>query len=99
MLGFHLQDPGHGEPDSQTTSTEPARRGTRLRDLAARLTTPLLPDDYLQLVNPLWSTRELRGRIERVVPQTDDAATLVVRPGWGWSFDHRAGQYIGIGVE
>ena len=30
------------------------------------LSSPLLPDDYLELVNPLWSTRELRGRIEEV---------------------------------
>ncbi len=34
-----------------------------LRKLAARITTPLLPDDYLHLANPLWSARELRGRI------------------------------------
>jgi ferredoxin-NADP reductase len=71
----------------------------RVRDLASRLTTPLHPDDYLSLINPLWSTRELRGRIERVIPETDDAATLIIKPGWGWSFDHQAGQYIGIGVE
>jgi stearoyl-CoA 9-desaturase NADPH oxidoreductase len=71
----------------------------RVRNLASRLTTPLHPDDYLSLINPLWSARELRGRIEEVVPETDDAATLTIRPGWGWSFDHRPGQYIGIGVE
>src|SRR4051812_23581660 len=71
----------------------------RVRDVASRLTTPLHPDDYLSLINPLWSARELRGRIESVVPETDDAATLVIKPGWGWSFDHQAGQYIGIGVE
>lgn len=71
----------------------------RVRDLASRLTTPLHPDDYLSLINPLWSTRELRGRVERVVPETEDAATLTIKPGWGWSFDHEAGQYIGIGVE
>ena len=71
----------------------------RVRDMASRLTTPLHPDDYLSLINPLWSTRELRGRVERVTPETDDAATLVIKPGWGWSFDHEAGQYIGIGVE
>ncbi len=70
-----------------------------VRRAAAALTTPLLPDDYTHLVNPLWSARELRGRVERVVPETDDAATLVIRPGWGWSFDHRAGQYVGIGVD
>jgi len=71
---------------------------TRVRGAAARLTTPLHPDDYLSLINPLWSARELRGRVEKVLPETDDAATLVIKPGWGWSFDHRAGQYVGIGV-
>jgi stearoyl-CoA 9-desaturase NADPH oxidoreductase len=71
----------------------------RVRRAGSRLTTPLAPDDYLRLVNPLWTTRELRGRIEKVVPETDDAATLVIRPGWGWRFDHRPGQYVGIGVQ
>ena len=32
-----------------------------VRRLGARLTTPLHPDDYLKLINPLWTTRELRG--------------------------------------
>ena len=81
------------------TATRPRLDWKRVRDAASRLTTPLHPDDYLSLINPLWSARELRGRIERVTPETDDAATLVIKPGWGWSFDHRAGQYIGIGVE
>lgn len=62
------------------------------------LTTPLLPDDYLRLLNPLWSARELRGRIVAVHPETPDSATLVIRPGRGFSFDFRPGQYIGIGV-
>ena len=35
------------------------------------LFSPLLPDDYLELINPLWSTRELRGRIERIERETD----------------------------
>jgi ferredoxin-NADP reductase len=47
----------------------------------------------------LWSSRELRGRIERVVRETDDASTLVIRPGWGWHFEPKPGQYIGIGVD
>lgn len=71
----------------------------RLRKAASRFTTPLLPDDYLSLVNPLWSARELRGKIVEVVPETDDAVTLVIKPGWGWSFDHHAGQYVGIAVD
>ena len=71
----------------------------RVRRAGSKLTTPLLPDDYLTLLNPLWSSRELRGRIEQVVPETEDAATLVIRPGWGWRYDHRPGQYVGIGVQ
>ncbi|GAA4681845.1 ferredoxin reductase [Nocardioides nanhaiensis] len=71
----------------------------RVRRAGSKLTTPLLPDDYLTLINPLWTSRELRGRVEKVVPETEDAATLVIRPGWGWRYDHRAGQYVGIGIQ
>jgi ferredoxin-NADP reductase len=69
-----------------------------LRKIAARITTPLLPDDYLRLANPLWSARELRGRILEVRRETEDSATLVIKPGWGFSFDYQPGQYIGIGL-
>jgi stearoyl-CoA 9-desaturase NADPH oxidoreductase len=69
-----------------------------LRAIAGRITTPLLPDDYLKLANPLWSARELRGRIVEVRRETVDSATLVIKPGWGFSFDYQPGQYIGIGV-
>ena len=61
------------------------------------LFTPLLPDDYLELINPLWSTRELRGRIERIDPETPEAATVLIRPGFEWP-GHRPGQYLRIGV-
>lgn len=61
------------------------------------LFTPLLPDDYLELINPLWSTQELRGRIERIEPETADAVTVLIRPGWEWP-GHRPGQYLRIGV-
>ena len=71
----------------------------RVREAGSKLTTPLHPDDYLRLLNPLWTSRELRGRVEKVVPETDDAATLIIRPGWGWRWDHRPGQYIGIGIQ
>ena len=69
-----------------------------LRGAAARITTPLLPDDYLHLVNPLWSARELRGRIIEVRKETADSVTLVIKPGWGFDFTFTPGQYIGIGV-
>ncbi|GAC1646504.1 MAG: ferredoxin reductase [Mycobacterium sp.] len=68
------------------------------RAIAERMTTPLLPDDYLKLANPLWSARELRGRVLEVRRETVDSATLVIKPGWGFSFDYQPGQYIGIGV-
>ena len=70
-----------------------------LRGAVARLTTPLLPDDYLHLVNPLWSARELRGRIVSVRQETPDSATIVIRPGWGFDFGYAPGQYIGIGLH
>jgi ferredoxin-NADP reductase len=69
-----------------------------LRSLARRITTPLLPDDYLRLANPLWSARELRGRILQVRRETHDSATLVIKPGWGFGFDYEPGQYMGIGL-
>lgn len=70
-----------------------------LRGAFRRLSTPLLPDDYTRLVNPLWSRRELRGQIEKVNRPSDDVVELVIRPGWGVPADFRAGQYIGIGVR
>jgi stearoyl-CoA 9-desaturase NADPH oxidoreductase len=69
-----------------------------LRSVAERITTPLLPDDYLKLANPLWSARELRGRVIDVRRETVDSATLVIKPGWGFRFDYEPGQYVGIGV-
>ena len=61
------------------------------------LFTPLLPDDYLELINPLWSTQELRGRIERIEREAGDAATIVIRPGFEWE-GHEPGQYLRVGV-
>ena len=68
-----------------------------LRALAS-LSSPLLPDDYLELVNPLWSTRELRGRIETIEVETPDAATVLIKPGYRWG-GHQPGQYLRIGLD
>ena len=62
----------------------PKARRRALRAVRS-LFSPLLPDDYLELINPLWSTRELRGRIERIEPETADAATVLIRPGYEWA--------------
>ncbi len=68
-----------------------------LRALGA-LSTPLLPDDYLEMINPLWSTRELRGRVQEVKHESGAAATILIKPGYRWP-GHKPGQYIRIGVD
>ena len=70
----------------------------RVLELARSFTSPLLPDDYLELINPLWSTRELRGRVMRVERETDEAVSVLIKPGWEWP-GHQPGQYLRLGVE
>ncbi|MBA3807790.1 MAG: ferredoxin reductase [Solirubrobacterales bacterium] len=70
----------------------------RVLGLIRSFTSPLLPDDYLELINPLWSTRELRGRIERIERETSDAVSVLIKPGWEWA-GHRPGQYLRLGIE
>ncbi len=72
-------------------------RAKALKAVSA-FTSPLLPDDYLELINPLWSTRELRGRVESVERETADAVTIVIKPGWEWE-GHEPGQYVRIGFR
>ena len=75
---------------------------TALRDRAVRLaeaaTTPLLPADYLDLVAPLRSGADLRGRIVASEPETRDAATILIKPGADWA-GHVPGQYVRIGID
>ncbi len=73
-------------------------RGRRLFLRAIRhLFKPLRPDDYLEMVNPLWTTKELRGKVERVEPQGSEAASVLIRPAYEWP-GHKPGQYIRLGV-
>ncbi|MFL6133948.1 MAG: ferredoxin reductase [Nocardioidaceae bacterium] len=85
-----------------TTTAPTPRTGVRLRDRALRLaelaTTPLLPADYLDMVNPLRPGADLRGRIVEIQAETADAATIVIRPGADWA-GHVPGQYVRIGVD
>ncbi len=64
---------------------------------ASLLTTPLLPDDYLSYLDPLFSTREPRGRVDAVLPETRDSATIWIQtrslPA------HVPGQYVRVGVD
>lgn len=84
------------------TTTAPHRNPAgalrrHLVSLAERVTTPLVPADYLDVIDPLRS-EALRGRIVGLHPETRDAVTVVIKPGRGWR-THRPGQYARIGVD
>src|ERR687896_675901 len=61
----------------------PARR--KALGAVRSLFTPLLPDDYLELINPLWSTQELRGRVEGdfTLPEPRPDKPLFISAGSG----------------
>jgi stearoyl-CoA 9-desaturase NADPH oxidoreductase len=70
----------------------------RVIKFAERVTTPLVPADYLDVIDPMRSGADLRGRIVAIHPETSDAATLVIKPGRGWR-GHTPGQYVRMGVD
>ena len=73
-------------------------RFLKLADLAARLATPLVADDYVELINPLWVRDSQRARVEAVTAETADAATITLQPGPRWA-GHKAGQFARIAVN
>jgi ferredoxin-NADP reductase len=76
----------------------PVPRGRRLFLRAVRsLFKPLRPDDYLEMVNPLWTTKELRGKVERIEPQGSEAVSVLIRPSYEWQ-GHQPGQYVRLGL-
>ena len=79
------------------TSTA-TRLRSRVAQLAELVVTPLVPADYVDLLDPLRSSADLRARVVEVRPETADAATLVLKPGRGWK-GHRPGQYVRVGVD
>jgi ferredoxin-NADP reductase len=85
-----------------TITDRPAVATGRLRagigKLAGLIATPLVTSDYLDLIDPLRSPVDLRGRIVEIVAETADAATIVIEPGRTWR-SHTPGQYIRVGVD
>jgi ferredoxin-NADP reductase len=71
---------------------------TYLPKVAEALATPLVPADYLDLVNPLRDGADLRGRVVAVSRETADAVTVTIRPGRAWR-GHVPGQYVRIGLD
>lgn len=66
--------------------------------VAGIFTSPAAPEDYLQVLNPLASARQLRGVVTSVRSESPRSVTIAFRPGRGWSA-HQAGQWARIGVE
>ena len=84
-----------------TTAPRPTAVGAlraRVIKFAERVTTPLVPADYLDVVDPLRSSADLRGRIVAVHPATRDAVSVVIKPGRGWR-GHTPGQYVRVGID
>jgi stearoyl-CoA 9-desaturase NADPH oxidoreductase len=65
---------------------------------AAWFTTPLLPDDLLGTLNPLWSTTEPHAKVVGLRRETADTTTLLLRTG-SIHPQHRPGQFVGIGTR
>src|ERR1700712_4988343 len=84
-------------PEQGTQVQMPRGAKVLLRGLEY-FTWPLKLDDYLGLITPLWSTSELRGRIERVHHETDDTVTVFITPGFRWR-GHLPGQYMRVGFD
>jgi len=84
-----------------TTAPRPTAVGAlraRFIKFAEQVTTPLVPADYLDVIDPLRSGADLRGRIVALHPETRDAVTVVIQPGRGWR-GHTPGQYVRVGVD
>ncbi|WP_083602903.1 fatty acid desaturase [Bowdeniella nasicola] len=75
-----------------------ARVRSSAAKIAASLATPLVPGDYLDLINPLRSGADLRARIIARTRETARSATLTLRPSGAWQ-GHLPGQYVRIGVD
>lgn len=70
----------------------------RVKTVIDLFATPLTAAHYVELVNPLWSSRKLQARVVAVHDETPDARTIVLRPGRNWR-RHRAGQHIRVGMS
>lgn len=78
----------------------PTRMGRRLLSLET-LETLVAPngfDRYGELLDPVWSMRDVRAKIESVRRTTPRSITLTLRPNSNWQ-GFEAGQHVGLTVE
>lgn len=64
----------------------------------ATLTYPLRASDLASVINPVFSSKQLRAIVTEVVSEGTRSATIRFRPAPAWRA-HRPGQWVRIGVE
>lgn len=74
------------------------RATTLLTRAASVWTYPLTPTDFLASLSPRHSSRQLRGVVTAMRPETPGVTTIEFRPGPGWT-PHVAGQWARVGVQ
>jgi stearoyl-CoA 9-desaturase NADPH oxidoreductase len=70
----------------------------RINRFGTALSSPLPVDAFVRLVDPLWSSTLCRAKVERIIRETPEAVTIVLRPGRGWEA-FEAGQWVALGVD
>lgn len=66
--------------------------------LLTAVTVPHGPDRYLELLNPMWSVREVRAKVIELRRPSAGSVTLLLRPNGIWQ-GFRAGQHVALTVE
>jgi ferredoxin-NADP reductase len=79
------------------TSSAIARRVLN-SSFAAALTTPHGVDRYVEMIDPLWSSTEIRAEVTEVERKTADSVTLTLRPNNLFN-GFKAGQFVKLSVE
>ena len=69
-----------------------------LADLVSTLGYPLHARDVAGVIDPRFSSKQLRARVTAVVHEGPRSVTVRFRPAPGWR-RHQAGQWVRIGVE
>lgn len=64
----------------------------------AALTSPHSVDHFLEQVHPMLTAEAVRARVVKVVQETGDASTVVLRPNGAWK-GFTPGQHVQFGVE
>ncbi len=55
-------------------------------------------DDLLSVVHPTWALGRIKARVQRVIPETADVKTFLLRANRRWP-GFTAGQHVGVAVE